>query len=107
MPSKTTNKTNPSPALPPAASAPPVEASPPPAEASPLPVEASAPPSKISTVISLLGREQGASVAELCAATGWLPHTMRAALTGLRKKGRAIEKASLDGVTLYRIQQAG
>src|ERR1700676_161041 len=26
------------------------------------------------------------------AATGWLPHTSRAALTGLRKRGYAIEK---------------
>lgn len=43
--------------------------------------------SKISQVIALLQRPEGATLAELVAATGWLPHTARAALTGLRKKG--------------------
>lgn len=42
-------------------------------------------PSKIDGVIALLSREQGATLAELIEATGWLPHTTRAALTGLRK----------------------
>ena len=32
----------------------------------------------------------GATLAELVAATGWLPHTTRAALTGLRKRGYAV-----------------
>jgi DNA-binding MarR family transcriptional regulator len=40
----------------------------------------------------LLQREEGATLGELIDATGWLPHTTRAALTGLRKKGHAIEK---------------
>ena len=40
-------------------------------------------------------------------ATGWLPHTTRAALTGLRQKGYAIEKSkNLDGVTVYRLDEA-
>ena len=30
------------------------------------------------------------TLAELIAATGWLPHTTRAALTGLRKRGYAV-----------------
>ena len=45
------------------------------------------PVSKISMVADLLRRKGGATLAELVAATGWLPHTTRAALTGLRKKG--------------------
>ena len=35
--------------------------------------------------------------------TGWLPHTTRAILTGLRKKGLQVEKLKVDGVTRYRI----
>ena len=42
---------------------------------------------KIARVIELLQRDQGARLEELIAATGWLPHTARAALTGLRHRG--------------------
>jgi site-specific DNA recombinase len=35
----------------------------------------------------LLQRDCGATLEELIAATDWLPHTTRAALTGLRKRG--------------------
>jgi hypothetical protein len=47
---------------------------------------------KIAQVIALLARDQGATLAEIVAATGWLPHTARAALTGLRWRGYAIER---------------
>lgn len=39
-------------------------------------------------------------------ATGWLPHTMRAALTGLKKKGHAIDRSKRDDVTCYRITKS-
>jgi hypothetical protein len=42
---------------------------------------------KMARVLSLLQRGDGATLAELIAATDWLPHTTRAALTGLRKRG--------------------
>ena len=45
---------------------------------------------KKSQVIALLAREEGASIAELMARTGWLPHTTRAVLSGLRKNGMEI-----------------
>ena len=48
--------------------------------------------SKIARVIGLLQRDSGATLNEVIAATGWLPHTSRAALTGLRKRGYAIAK---------------
>ena len=48
--------------------------------------------SKISRVIGLLQRDSGATLNEVIAATGWLPHTSRAALTGLRKRGYAIAR---------------
>ena len=60
--------------------------------------------SKLSTVIDLLGRKKGAGIEELIAATGWLPHTTRAALTGLRRCGYAIERErSEKGGSVYRI----
>ena len=54
-------------------------------------------------MIALLGRDRGTSVAELMAATGWLPHTTRAALTGLRKRGYALIREAADGGSVYRI----
>lgn len=47
---------------------------------------------KQALVVSLLTREAGASLQELITATGWLPHTTRAALTGLRKRGFLVER---------------
>lgn len=59
--------------------------------------------SKIDKVIGLLGRDQGATLAEIVELAGWLPHTARAALTGLRKKDHAITKAKRGEVTSYHI----
>ena len=62
------------------------------------------PGTKQALIAGLLEREQGATLDELIAATGWLPHTTRAALTGLRRKGCTLEKSSReDGKTAYRI----
>ena len=58
---------------------------------------------KTDKVVALLKRKQGATLDELVKATGWLPHTTRAAMTGLRKKGHAIERVSVDGVSRYSI----
>jgi hypothetical protein len=62
--------------------------------------------SKTELVIGLLRGSDGATIAELTGATGWLPHTTRAALTGLRKKGHAVERAKRGDVTCYRITAA-
>jgi hypothetical protein len=40
---------------------------------------------KLARVIDLLQRCDGATIPNLTEATGWLPHTTRAALTGLRE----------------------
>jgi hypothetical protein len=61
---------------------------------------------KIALVTDLLQRADGATLAELVEATGWLPHTTRAALTGLRKKGHVIERSKRDDQTCYRIAAA-
>jgi hypothetical protein len=62
--------------------------------------------SKSAAVIALLQREQGATLIEMVEATGWLPHTTRAAMTGLRKKGHAIAKGKRSDVTCYTIVAA-
>jgi Protein of unknown function (DUF3489) len=60
---------------------------------------------KQALIITLLERQQGATIDDLVAATQWLPHTTRAALTGLRKKGFEIAKGKGEsGKTVYRIR---
>jgi Protein of unknown function (DUF3489) len=61
--------------------------------------------SKLAKVIGLLSRDNGATLAELVAATGWLAHTTRAALTGLRKRGFAVEldRSNKELGSTYRI----
>jgi uncharacterized protein DUF3489 len=61
--------------------------------------------SKLARVIALLERDHGATIAELIAATGWLAHTTRAALTGLRKRGYAvaIDRSEDKRGSFYRI----
>ena len=63
-------------------------------------------PTKQSLVLDLLRGEGGVALVTLVAATGWLPHSARAALTGLRQRGHAIERSKLDGVTRYAITPA-
>ncbi len=59
---------------------------------------------KIARVIELLQRDQGAKLEELIAATGWLPHTARAALTGLRHRGYDVrlERGETGRASVYR-----
>ena len=59
-------------------------------------------PSKQQQLTALMVRDEGATLDQMIAATGWLPHTTRAALTGLRKKGYAISREKVDGVRTYR-----
>ena len=59
---------------------------------------------KIAGVIALLQRDQGAKLDELTAATSWLPHTARAALTGLRHRGYDVrlERGEKGKASVYR-----
>ncbi len=64
-------------------------------------------PTKTVTILKLLRRPKGASIAELQKATGWKPHSVRAALTGLRKKGHKIERTkNAKDTTVYSITKA-
>ena len=61
------------------------------------------PPTKTVALLALVSREQGTTITDITGATGWLPHSARAALTGLRKHGHTIARTSVDGVTTYRV----
>ena len=63
--------------------------------------------SKLALVMELLQRVGGATIVDLTQATGWLPHTTRAALTGLRKRGYAVIRERISaGDSVYRISDA-
>lgn len=64
------------------------------------------PRSKRALVIELLRREDGATLPELMAATGWQAHSVRAVLTGLRKTGFVLDKSIRAGATSYQILEA-
>ena len=60
--------------------------------------------SKSETVKKLLARKMGATADELGAAAGWQPHSVRAYLSGLRKKGATIVREDRrDGSKAYRL----
>lgn len=61
---------------------------------------------KIAKVQAMLRHPSGATIDALCNATGWQAHSVRAALTGLRKAGLDIERQEVDrktGKAVYRI----
>ena len=61
-------------------------------------------PTKSALVLKLLGRAKGATIAEIEGPTGWQPHSTRAYLSGLRKKGRSVVREQRKaGETAYRI----
>jgi hypothetical protein len=60
--------------------------------------------SKQALIVAMLTKDKGATLAALVEATGWQPHTTRAAMTGLRKRGFAIERTHHEKLgSLYRI----
>jgi len=64
------------------------------------------PKTKQALLIEMPKRDEGATLSQLVEATSWLPHTTRAALTGLRKKGHVIIVSKVEGISVYRIQKA-
>lgn len=58
---------------------------------------------KTERLLSMLRAPSGSSTEEIGEALGWQPHTTRAALTSLRKKGHAITRGKEGSVTTYRI----
>ena len=63
--------------------------------------------SKQATIEALVRRSEGAVLAELMSATGWQQHSVRAALSGLSKRGFPLlrEPRAQDG-SIYRMSPA-
>lgn len=60
---------------------------------------------KLDTILKYLRHKNGTTLPVLENATGWQPHSVRAALTGLRKKGHTIDRTKdAKGATIYRIK---
>jgi hypothetical protein len=58
---------------------------------------------KREAILTLMRRTQGATMAELMAATDWQPHSTRAVISGLRKEGHAIALDKSSGASSYKI----
>lgn len=71
----------------------------------PQPDAATSPPprgTKQRLLLDLLQRDGGATLGDLTAATSWLPHTTRAALTRLRQGGYEVTRSRReDGASAY------
>ncbi len=61
--------------------------------------------SKAERLLDMLRAGTGASLDEMMEATGWQAHTVRAAMTGLRKRGHAIERHIEGSVTVWRVAE--
>ncbi len=58
---------------------------------------------KIEIIRKLIQRKSGATLAQLEKATGWKPHSVRAALTGIRKKGTEIvRQKNASDISVYK-----
>ena len=55
---------------------------------------------KQEAVLTLLRRDDGATIAQVMDATGWAQHTVRGFFAGLKKKGHAVE-------VMERVRQVG
>ena len=63
------------------------------------------PGSHLATLVSLMQRQEGATVAAMVEATGWQRHSVRGALAGAMKKtyGLTIISEPTEGGRVYRI----
>ncbi|WP_339706482.1 DUF3489 domain-containing protein [uncultured Sphingosinicella sp.] len=62
---------------------------------------------KSATVRKMLRRSNGATLAEITTVTTWQPHSARAFLSGIRKKGEPLQRdARRDGTTCYKLIEA-
>ncbi len=74
-------------------------------ESAPTPLEGLGvkPASKQVKLVEQLSRPEGARIRDLVSLLGWQPHTVRAALTGLRQRGYAVARSKNEqGETIYR-----
>lgn len=61
---------------------------------------------KAAKLLTLLQTGTGASLEDMVDLTGWQPHTVRAAMTGLKKKGHVIDKHVEGNTTIWSVKGA-
>ena len=62
---------------------------------------------KLELLLQQLGKEHGASLADLIECTGWQAHSVRGAMAGsLKRKGHSITSTMVDGIRRYRAEPA-
>ena len=62
--------------------------------------------SKQAQVIAMLKRPEGATIAQICEATGWMPHTVRGTFAGVFKKKLGLQITSTKEAGADRIYHA-
>ena len=62
---------------------------------------------KLGIIAKAIATPKGATLEQLEKKTGWQPHTVRAALSRLRKKNMAIVLSEVDGRKAYRSHRPG
>lgn len=77
------------------------------AEAPPQDTPRRHPSGKLGQVLEAISGEAGATLTEITTLTGWLPHTARAAVTGLRQRGYPVQLIGQNGRKAYRLTSAG
>lgn len=62
--------------------------------------------SKLATLIAMLRRPGGATIADLTSATNWQAHSVRGSISGAikKKRGLAVTSEKTDGARIYRIE---
>lgn len=61
---------------------------------------------KLGQIATAVTKSKGASIDDLTTATGWQPHTVRAALTRLRQRGIDAKLTTVDERKVYRVAEA-
>jgi len=64
------------------------------------------PGGKLGVLLAAVTRPEGATLGDLTAASGWLPHTTRAALTRLRQRGYDVRLADTGARRAYHLVPA-
>ena len=64
------------------------------------------PGGKLGVLLDAVSRPEGATLEDLAAASGWLPHTTRAAITRLRQRGYDVRLATRGTRRAYRLVPA-
>jgi Protein of unknown function (DUF3489) len=64
------------------------------------------PGGKLGALLELVSRPEGATLEDLTAASGWLPHTARAAITRLRQRGYDVRIATTGTRKAYHLVPA-